>query len=350
MRRIAILAEGNFNWHHGKTATGVIRYSQDTVVAVIDSANAGKDVAQTLQGPIGAGIPVVRDIHEALTYHPDTLMIGVAISGGVLPTSWHWQLLTAIEAGLNIVNGLHTFVSDDDELRAAAEKHGVTIWDVRRPPDKKIVAQFMPHRPGSHTILMVGSDCATGKMTVALELDREARKRGLNSAFLATGQTGIMISNNGIPADRIISDFIAGMTEETVLDFTNKHDWVFVEGQGALNHPGFSPVTLGLVHGSMPDAMIFSHIVGATTIDGNENCPLPSLPRMIEINEEAVSWLRPDRSSKVVGLALVTQKVSEQQAKDAIKQAEDETGLPATDVWRFGTSVLMDALSKHFSS
>lgn len=349
MRRIAILAEGNFNWHHGKTATGVIRYSQDTVVAVIDSGNAGKDVAQALGGSLGEGIPVVQDIHAALAYKPDTLMIGVAISGGVLPAVWHWQLLTAIEAGLNIVNGLHTFVSDDGELRAAAEKHGVTIWDVRRPPDKKIVAQFIPHRPGSHTVLMVGSDCATGKMTVALELDREARKRDLNSAFLATGQTGIMISNSGIPADRIISDFIAGMTEEAVLDFTNKHDWVFVEGQGALNHPGFSPVTLGLVHGSMPDAMIFSHIVGATTIDGNENCLLPSLQRMIEINEEAVSWLRPDRSSKVVGLALVTQRLSEQQAKDALKQAEDETGLPATDVWRFGASILMDALLKHFS-
>jgi uncharacterized NAD-dependent epimerase/dehydratase family protein len=277
-------------------------------------------------------------------------MIGVAISGGVLPSTWHWQLLTAIEAGLDIVNGLHTFVSDDEELRAAAEKHHVTIWDVRRPPDKKIVARFIPHRPGSHTILMVGSDCAVGKMTVALELDIEARKRGLNSVFAATGQTGIMISGNGLPADRIISDFIAGMTEEMVLDFTNKYDWVFVEGQGALNHPGFSPVTLGLVHGSMPDAMILCHKAGATTIDGNENCPLPSLRRCIEINEEAVSWLRPDRSSKVVGLALVTQGLSDEEVGAAIKQAEEETGLPTTDVWRFGAGVLVDALEKHFAS
>jgi uncharacterized NAD-dependent epimerase/dehydratase family protein len=349
MRRIAILAEGAFNWHSGKTATGVIRYSQDTVVAVIDSANAGKDVAQTLRGPIGAGIPVVRDIHEAITYHPDTLMIGVAISGGVLPTAWHWQLLTAIEAGLNIVNGLHTFVSEDDELRAAAEKYGVTIWDVRRPPDKKIVARFTPHRPGSHTILMVGSDCSTGKMTTALEINHEALKRGMNSAFVATGQTGIMIANNGLPVDRIISDFIAGMVEEMVLDFTEKHDWVFVEGQGALNHPGFSPVTLGLIHGSVPDAMIFCHNAGATTIVGYENCPLPSLTRLIQINEEAVSWIRPTPPSKVVGIALVTQGMSEQQAKDAIKRAEDETGLPVTDTWRFGSGVLVDALVKHFS-
>lgn len=350
MRRIAILAEGAFEWHYGKTATGVIRYGKDTVVAVIDSTKAGQDVSQALGATFGKGIPVVRDINDALKYRPDTLLIGIAPMGGALPVAWRWQLLTAIEAGLDIVSGLHFFISDDEELRAAAEKRGVTIWDVRRPPAENRVAQFIPHRPGSHTILMVGSDCATGKMSTALEIDREASSRGLNSAFVATGQTGIMISGNGLPVDRIISDFVAGMVEEMVLDFTNKHDWVFVEGQGALNHPGYSPVTLGLIHGSMPDAMIFCHIVGATTIEGYEHCPLPSLTRLIEINEEAVSWLRPDRSSKVVGLSLITHHLNEQEAKDAIKHAEDETGLPATDVMRFGAGILMDSLTEHFIS
>ena len=350
MRRIAILAEGAFEWHTGKTATGVIRYGKDTVVAVIDSTKAGQDVSQALGASFGKGIPVVRDIHEALAYQPDTLLIGIAPRGGALPSEWRWQLLTAINAGLDIISGLHFFLSDDQELRIAAEKHGVTIWDVRRPPENNRVALFIPHRPGSHTILLVGSDCATGKMTVALELDREAASQGLNSAFVATGQTGIVISGNGLPVDRIISDFVAGMVEEMVLDFTNKYDWVFVEGQGALNHPGYSPVTLGLIHGSMPDAMILCHIAGATTIDGYEHCPLPSLTRLIEINEEAVSWLRPDRSSKVVGLSLITHHLNEQEARDAVKQVEDETGLPATDVLRFGADVLMDALSKHFAS
>src|SRR5438445_13618814 len=142
---------------------------------------------------------------------------------------------------------------------------------------------------------MVGSDCATGKMTAALELDREAQKRGLNSAFVATGQTGIMISGTGLPVDRIISDFVAGMVEEMVLDFTDTHDWVFVEGQGALNHPGYSPVTLGLIHGSMPEAMIFSHQAVATTIEGYEHCLFPHLSRMIELNEDTVCWVRPSR-------------------------------------------------------
>ena len=350
MQRIAILAEGAFTWRSAKTATGVIRYGKDPVVAVIDSTHTGQDVSQALDADIGIGIPIVQDIHEALTYQPDTLMIGIAPVGGALPSSWRWQLLTAIESGLDIISGLHFFISDDEELRAAAEKHSVTIWDVRRPPDKNRVAELIPHRPGSHTILMVGSDCAVGKMTVALELDREANNRGLNSAFVATGQTGIMISNNGLPVDRINSDFVAGMVEEMVIDFTNKHDWVFVEGQGALNHPGYSPVTLGLIHGSMPEAMIFCHKAGTTEIEGYNHCLFPSLNRMIQLNEDTVSWVRPEQPCKVVGLAVMTIGLNEQEARDTLKQAEDETGLPATDVLRFGAGVLMDALSRHFAS
>jgi len=350
MRRIAILAEGAFEWHYGKTGIGVIRYGKDPVVAVIDSTRAGQDVSQALNTSFGQGIPIVRDIHEALTYQPNALLIGIAPMGGALPTAWRWQLLAAIEAGLDIISGLHMFLADDEELRATANKRGVTIWDVRRPPASNRVTQFIPHRSGSHTVLMVGSDCAVGKMTVALELDREAQRRGFNSAFVATGQTGIMISGNGLPVDRIISDFVAGMVEEMVLDFTNKHDWVFVEGQGALNHPGYSPVTLGLIHGSMPEAMIFCHKAGTTAIEGYTNCPYPPLNRMIQFNEDTVSWVRSDRPCKVVGLALMTHHLSEQKAHDAVKQVEDETGLPATDVVRFGAGVLMDALSKHFAS
>lgn len=349
MSRIAILAEGSFERHYGKTAMGVLRYGKEPVVAVIDSTRAGQDVAQTLQVDFGHGIPVVRDIHEALTYQPDTLLIGIAPKGGALPVSWRWQLLAAMEAGLNIVSGLHMFLSEDEELAAAARKHGVTIWDVRRPPEKTRVAAFTPHRPESHTVLLVGSDCATGKMTTALELDLEARRRGLKSTFMATGQTGIMISGNGLPADRIISDFIAGLVEEMVLDLSNTHDWVFVEGQGALNYPGYSPVTLGLVHGSMPDALIFSHVAGTTHIEGYDNCPLPSLQRLIAINEDVVSWVRPERKARVVGLALVTHHLNEQEARQAIQQAREETGLPVTDVVRFGAGELLDALVQYFS-
>lgn len=350
MRRIAILAEGAFNWHTGKTATGVIRYGKEPVVAVIDSTHAGQDVAQALEADMGHGVPVVKDIHEALTYQPDTLLIGIAPMGGALPTAWRWQLLAALDAGLNLVSGLHFFLSEDEELRALAEKRGVTIWDVRQPPTSKRVGMFQPHRPGSHTVLMVGSDCAAGKMTVALELDREAQARGLSSAFLATGQTGILIAGSGLPADRVISDFVAGETEHLVLELSNQHDWVFVEGQGALNHPGYSPVTLGLLHGSMPEAMIFCHHAGASAIDGLAHATFADLNRLIRLNEEIVNILPHERPSKVVGLALVTIGMSDEQALTAIRQIEEQTGLPATDVWRFGSGKLMDALSAHFAA
>lgn len=350
MRRIAILAESAFSWHTGKTATGVIRYGKDPVVAVIDSTRAGQDVSQALNADMGRGIPVVKDIREALAYQPDTLLIGIAPMGGALPEAWRWQLLAAIDAGLNLVSGLHFFLSEDEGLRAAAEKRGVTIWDVRRPPETKRVGMFRPHRPGSHTVLAVGSDCAAGKMTVALELDREARTRGLNSAFLATGQTGILIAGRGLPADRVISDFVAGETEHLVLELLDEHDWVFVEGQGALNHPGYSPVTLGLLHGSMPEAMIFCHHAGATTIDGLEHATFADLNRLIQLNEEVVNILPHPRPAKVTGIALVTIGLTDEQALDAIRQIEDETGLPATDVWRFGAGRLMDALVEHFGA
>ncbi len=349
MRRIVILAEGSFEWHTAKTAVGVIRYSSDTVVAVIDSTRAGQDVSQVLASPIGKGIPVVADINAALQFQPDTLLIGIAPRGGALPTTWRWQLFIAIEQKLHIVSGLHVFLSDDEELRTAAARNGITIWDVRRPPEEKRVADFTPHRAGSHTILLVGSDCGSGKMSTALDLNAEAQRRGLKSAFIATGQTGMMISNNGLPVDRLICDFAAGLVEEQVLQFTQKHDWVFVEGQGALNHPGYSPVTLSLLHGSMPDAMILCHKAGQTTIEGYEQCPLPSLQRLIAINEEAVSWLRPERISHIVGISLITNHLSEQQAQESIKQIEQETGLPTTDPFRYGASTLMDALEKHLA-
>jgi Uncharacterized conserved protein len=349
MRRIVILAEGAFGWHYGKTATGVIRYSQDTTVAVIDSTQAGQDVAHALQGPVGEGIPVVKDIYAALAYKPDTLLIGIAPRGGQLPPEWRWQLLTAMEHKLNIISGLHMFLDDDPELNAAARANGVSIWDVRRPPQKARVAEYIPHRAGSHTILLVGSDCGAGKMTCALEANQEAQHRGWNSAFLATGQTGIMIANNGLPVDRLIIDFAAGLVEEQVLTLTQQHDWVFVEGQGALNHPGYSPVTLSLVHGSMPDAMIFCHKVGQSAIEGYERCKFPSLQRLIEINESAVNWLRPESPCKVVGFSLITNHLSAEEAKAAIQQIEDETGLPATDTFRFGVGKLVDALEQHFA-
>lgn len=345
MRHIAILAEGHFNWHDAKTAVGVIRYGPDRVVAVIDSAHASQDAGAVLGDPTGParGIPVVADVAAALEERPDTLLIGIAPRGGQLPDAWRSGLLLAIESGLDVVSGLHHFLEDVPILAEAAQRRGVRIWDVRRPPEATAlrIATGESHRPGSRVVYFAGTDCNVGKMTAALEVDREARRRGLSAGFAATGQTGIMIAGRGVPADRYISDFVAGGVEALVLEFAAQYDWVFVEGQGALAHPAYSAVTLGLVHGAAPDFFLLCHQTGRTAIRGYESVPIPPLPEVRVMYETAAAWLKPART---VGVALNTYGLSESEAHTALRAAQDETGLPATDPVRFGAGPLIDAL------
>jgi uncharacterized NAD-dependent epimerase/dehydratase family protein len=190
-------------------------------------------------------------------------------------------------------------------------------------------------------VYFAGSDCNVGKMTAALEVDREARRRGLSSAFAATGQTGIMISGRGIPVDRYICDFEAGGVEALVDEFAAEFDWVFVEGQGALGHPAYSAVTLGLLHGSTPDYLLLCHHAGRTHISGYPTVAIPSLTEVRAMYETAAAWLRPTRT---VGVILNTFGMSAADAHAALRAAEQETGLPATDPVRFGSGVLIDAL------
>jgi uncharacterized NAD-dependent epimerase/dehydratase family protein len=344
MRRIAILAEGSFNWQDAKTAVGILRYSSDRVVSVIDSTNAGRDAAQALGDPSGPGkgVPVVTNIDAALDYSPDTLVIGIAPIGGQLPSPWKTQLLSAISAGLNIISGLHHFLGDDLELAEAAREHGVTIWDVRRPPDELAmrISEGRSHRPSSHVVYFCGTDCNVGKMTVALACVRLAKERGLSAVFAATGQTGIMIEGAGIPADRFISDFLAGGVEGMVLDLAESFDWVFVEGQGSLIHPAYSPVTLGLLHGAAPDFLVLCHEAGRTHVRRYQ-VPIPPLSRVCAIYEEAAGWLKP---AATVAIALNTYGLTEESAQSALALAEQETGLPATDPVRYGAGAILDAL------
>jgi len=347
MRRIAILAEGKFNPQDAKTAVGILRYRPDAAVAVIDSAHTGGDAAAALGDPSGpgAGVPVVADVVAALPYQPDALLIGIAPIGGRLPDAWRTQILAAIAAGLDIVSGLHQFLGDDAELAAAAERTGARIWDVRRPDDTLAlrIRAGQAHRPGSHIVHFCGTDCNVGKMTVAVELDREAQRRGLSSGFAATGQTGIMISGEGIPADRFISDFLAGGVEALVVDFANRYDWVFVEGQGSLIHPAYSAVTLGLLHGAAPDLLILCHEAGRAHIRGYDTA-IPPLSAVRQMYETAAAWLKP---APVVAVALNTRLLDDASAHRALADAERETGLPATDPVRFGAGPLLDALLAH---
>ena len=343
-RRIVILAEGALDWQTAKTAVGVLRYSPDTVLAVIDSAHVGQDAATALGDPDGPGkgVPVVASVRDILDQRPDTLLIGIAPIGGALPDAWRGELLAGLAAGLTLVSGLHVFLGDDPELAQAAREHGATIWDVRRPPQElaQRIRTGAPHRAGSHVVSFIGSDCNVGKMTASVELDHLARRRGLNSVFAATGQTGIMVSGAGIPVDRFICDFEPGAVEGMVLDFTERYDWVFVEGQGSLIHPAYSAVTLGLLHGAAPDVMILCHHAGRTHIHGYDT-PIPPLSQVRAIYETAAAWLKP---APTVAVALNTYGLSDAEARAAVEATKRETGLPTSDPVRFGCDPLLDAL------
>src|SRR6188508_2890844 len=214
-RRLVILAEGNFGFHHGKTAMGVIRYGTDKVVAVIDSMQAGRNVREWLGDSGRFDIPIVDSLNAALGFLPraDALLIGIAPTGGKLPDEWRAVILSAIRSGLDILSGLHTFMGDDPEFAEAARTSGVRLIDYRRPPERMETSVGRLHASGKRVLLTVGTDCAIGKMSVALELRRAAVAAGRSASFVATGQTGIMIEGWGVAIDRVISDFVQGTGE-----------------------------------------------------------------------------------------------------------------------------------------
>lgn len=338
-RRLAILAEGSLEFHHGKTATSLLRYRPDEVVAVIDSTNAGRTVEEVLG--IGGDIPIVPSVADSLPFAPSALVIGIAPRGGGLPPEWRPAILDALRSGLDVISGLHYMLGDDGEFRREAEKHGAELLDVRRAPEGLHVTEMAPRRPGCRVVTFVGSDCAVGKMTAALEINAVAREMGISSAFVATGQTGIMLEGSGISVDQVVGDFMAGATEQLVVEAARTADLVFVEGQGSLLHPAYSGVTLALLHGSQPDAMILVTQPSRTHISGYP-VPIPPLPELIRVYEQAAGWVKPAR---VVGIALNTRDLTEQETRQAIARAEAETGLPATDPVKFGGEILVRAVT-----
>ena len=334
-KRYLILAEGHaLDPHYGKTARGVIRYGPHPVAALVDSTAAGESVD---------GVPVVGSLAEGLALAPraTTALVGVAVAGGRLPPEWRELLRAALAAGLDLESGMHEFLSDDPELAALAERHGVEIRDVRRPPRGLSVATGENLRHGAKVVLTVGSDCAIGKKTVAIELDRAARRRGVRSVFVPTGQTGIMIAGWGIAVDAVVADFLSGAGERLVVEGARRGDVLFVEGQGSLVHPQFSGVTLGLYHGSAPHALVLCHVAGATEIEGCPGHPLPPLVELVELHERIALPIRP---AKVVAVALNTHRLDDGQARRALAAAEEETGLAADDPVRFGAARLVDAV------
>jgi uncharacterized NAD-dependent epimerase/dehydratase family protein len=348
-RRLAILTEGHFNEHDGKTARGVIRYGRDVIVAVVDSTRAPGNVRDDM-GP-GYDIPIVATLDEALPRHPDTLLIGIAPTGGRLPEAWRAAILHAIDEGLDVFSGLHTMLADDPGFAAAATARGVRIVDFRRPPERTTTAEGRRHLPGKKVILTVGTDCAIGKMSVALELTKAAREAGLSSAFVPTGQTGMMIAGWGVAVDRVISDFLNGTCEWLVEQGEGLGDWVFVEGQGSLDHPAYSSVTLGLIHGTTPHAMVMVHRVGLERHDFDHrpdvSFPLQPLPDFIRLHEQVAGLVAP---SIVAAVALNTSALtSEAEARRAIADTAALTDLPTDDPYRFGAERLVDALRERLA-
>ena len=344
-RKLAILTEGQWKAHNAKTAMGVIRYGPDDVVALLDSHIAGRNVSEWLPGH---DIPAVASLPAALALpvRPDTLLIGIAPTGGKLPDEWRQTILEAIEAGLDVHSGLHSFLGDDPEFAAAAKASGVEIVDYRRPPERKETAVGRRHRPGSRVILTVGTDCAIGKMSVALELRNAAVAAGDRTVFVPTGQTGMMIEGWGVAVDRVISDFVQGTVEWMVEQAEAAGDWIIVEGQGSLDHPAYSSVTLGLIHGATPHAMVLVHRWGQTEHDFEHlpdvSFPIASLPEFIRLHETVAGLIAP---SRVVAIALNTSLVKDEaEARRAIEATAAETGLPVADPVRFGAAELWTAI------
>jgi uncharacterized NAD-dependent epimerase/dehydratase family protein len=336
-KKYLILAEEfSHDPHYAKTARGVMRYRRDAVVAMLDSKRAGDS---------DDGVPIVATVEEALPLEPNTALVGVVTQGGRFPGDWQQLLKTCVEHGLDLENGLHVRLHDIPGLVELARDHNVELRDLREPPDDLSTATGTNLEVDATIVLAVGSDCAIGKMTAVCELDLEARKRGLKSVFVPTGQTGIAIAGWGISVDAVVSDFLAGAAERLVVEGGQRGDLLWVEGQGAILHPIYSGVTVGLMHGSAPHLYVLCHEVGRTVVEGDPTAsPLLSLAELVDLHERMSLKLRP---AKTVAIALNTSMVSEEKAWQAIAEAEEETGLPADDPVRFGAGKLLDAVLKH---
>ncbi len=340
MRRYAVLMEGYLaDPSAGKTAYGVMRFRPEQIAAVIDSSYAGKrvkDVAPSLN----CVAPIVASVTDALAYQPTALLIGVATHGGKLPAHLRPAVLAAIDAGLEIVNGLHQFLNEDAQFVEHAHASGSRLWDVRAV-DAKTVFSGAAYDVRQGVVLAVGSDCAVGKMTAMLEIERAAHAAGTRAEFVATGQTGIMIAGWGTCVDRVISDFVTGAAEQLLLNASPQSDVLLVEGQGSIFHPAYAPVTFGLLYGSAPDALLLCHRPNTTHIDGFSNA-IPSLRALISAHESILENVKP---ANVAAIALDTSALNQADAANAIREVEGETGLAADDPVRNGAGKLWQALS-----
>ena len=330
-RRYAILAEGWFAKQSAKTAHGLIRYGRDKVACVIDSTLTGKRVSDVLPD-LGRDAPIVGTLDEALELSSTSILVGLAPPGGRLPAEWMETLKAAADAGIEIVNGLHQ--------RLTPEFPGKPVWDVREPPEDIPLFSGEGFGVGPKVALTVGTDSAIGKMTATLEIERAARDAGLSTEFVPTGQTGVIIGGWGICVDAVVSDFVAGASEQLLLEAAKTSpDLILVEGQGSLGHPAYSGVTLGLMHGSCPDCLILCSADPAEEVFRGVSRPSPA--RLARLYEEVAALVKP---SPVVAVSLNTRGMEEEDARNLIAAVADETGLPAADPFRDSATPILEAI------
>ena len=285
------------------------------------------------------GLPDMT-LAEARAAGAETLVIGVANRGGVISQAWKKVLVMALEEGFDLASGLHNLLRDEPDLVAVAEATGRSLHDVRVPSEQYPIANGVK-RTGKRC-LAVGTDCSVGKMYTALCMDREMKARGMKSNFRATGQTGILITGNGVPLDAVIADFMAGSIEWLTPDNDPDH-WDMIEGQGSLFHVSYSGVTLALIHGGQPDALVVCHEPVRAHMRG---LPGYALPTLEQVRDMALALARvANPACQVIGYSINTQAMPEAEARAYLADVEARLGLPATDPFRFGAAPLVDALA-----
>ena len=338
--RLAILLHEGTQSSKGKTGISLLRYSKNPIVTVIDQACPGQSLP-ALTG-IARDVPIVASVADALHYQPNVLAIGIAPSGGALPDAWWQEVKQAVEAGLSIVNGLHTPMATDPALRERLQPQQ-WIWDVRQEPAGLTVGSGQARLLPCLRVLTVGTDMSVGKMSTSLELHQASLNRGLRSRFLATGQTGLMLGHEGIPLDAVRIDFASGAVEQIVMRHGYDHDILYIEGQGSLMNPA-STATLPLIRGSQPTHLILVHRAGQTHIHNFAHVLIPPLSEVVRVYQTVVTAGGSFAPAPIAGIALNTFHLTEAEAKQAIEQAHVETKLPCTDPIRFGAEPLVEAI------
>jgi len=310
-------------------------------VALLDSSAAGRPLREFL--PDVPDLPIVASMEQARPLAPDALVIGVAPTGGELPEPMRRHVRDALTSGVSVISGLHTLLREDPEFVELAERSGARLHDMRDPGPFRHIASGRARTTRAKRVLTVGTDCSVGKMVAALELREAAVRAGLDAAFVATGQTGIMIEGWGIAVDHVLADFAAGAAE-LLVQHAGDRDVCFIEGQGSIEHPAYSGVTVSLLHGTCPDAMILCHRPDRRLHNQWPDCPVASISDQIGLYEQILAPLHP---GKVVAVAVNTAGMEAAAAREAIDRIAAETGLPAEDPIRDGCRRVLAAVRRH---